>query len=253
MLQKISEAIRLFKTHWLLLSAIVLTVWLPGSIILAYFRFLIFADSDPFQAMVQETRISNLIETAFGPIYVGAMMQVLAGAKQGRLVSYAEAMRCGAQTCFKMFTTRLVSGLIVLGGLILLIVPGILLAVRYALIDPVVALEGRSGKGARQRSVALTQGRRWQLLGASVVSFLLVMLVSVVASLVIYFPVGLMGQQDNFFAAVLYNCIASILFSFLFVVVFLFYWEGRSQHSHPLQADTLQADTLQADNRLQSP
>ncbi|HEY9647777.1 MAG TPA: hypothetical protein V6C88_15485, partial [Chroococcidiopsis sp.] len=80
-----------------------------------------------------------------------------------------------------------------------------------------------------------------------------VMLVSVVASLVIYFPVGLMGQQDNFFAAVLYNCIASILFSFLFVVVFLFYWEGRSQQSHPLQADNLQADNLQADNRLQSP
>ncbi len=242
MLQKIGEAVRLFKTHWLLLSAIVLTVWLPGSIILAYFSFYILAGSNPFQAMVQETRISNLIEMAFGPIYVGAIMQVLAGAKQGRLVSYAEAMRCGAQTCFKMLTTRLVAGLIVLGGFILLIVPGILLAVRYGLIDPIVALEGRSGKGARQRSVALTQGRRWPLLAASVVSFLLVMVVSVVASLAIYIPVGLTGQQDNFFAAILYNCIVSILFSFLFVVIFLFYWEARSQQPAPLQPDPPQLD-----------
>lgn len=49
----------------------------------------------------------------------------------------------------------------VLGGLILLIVPGIVLAVRYSMAFPAAVLDGARGKDALDRSKELVQGRGW--------------------------------------------------------------------------------------------
>jgi len=53
-----------------------------------------------------------------------------------------------------------ITGLIVGMGFLLLIVPGILWAVSYALLFPVIMLESKSAKDSRQRSWALVAGNR---------------------------------------------------------------------------------------------
>jgi hypothetical protein len=90
MIQKIREAIKLFAKNWKLFSLIVLTVWLPGSILLVYLRLHVFpqtASGDELQMFLQEMRVSNVIELAFGPIYVGAILHAAAQFKKGLLRS----------------------------------------------------------------------------------------------------------------------------------------------------------------------
>jgi hypothetical protein len=57
-------------------------------------------------------------------------------------------------------------------GLVLLIVPGLYLLARWALIVPTIVLEGKSAGEAFSRSSALTAGNRWPVLGVAVVTLL---------------------------------------------------------------------------------
>jgi uncharacterized membrane protein len=64
------------------------------------------------------------------------------------------------------FLASLISGFMVLAGLLLLIVPGLYLSGRLAMIGPVVAAEGeRNPIAAITRSLALTRGNGWAVLG----------------------------------------------------------------------------------------
>ena len=65
MIQKIREAIALLTTHLSLFSLIVMTVWLPGSILLVYLRLYVFPETagvDEFRLFAQEVRVYNVIE-----------------------------------------------------------------------------------------------------------------------------------------------------------------------------------------------
>ena len=57
-------------------------------------------------------------------------------------------------------------------GLILLIVPGLYLLSRWAVIVPTVVLERRSAGEAFTRSSQLTEGHRWTVLGVAVVTLI---------------------------------------------------------------------------------
>ena len=85
----------------------------------------------------------------------GAMLRAAGGATS----TAGAAAGIGLRNWGRVFGTRFFTGLIILLGLILLVVPGIVLAVRYCLIDEVVVLEGVGGGDARERSRALVRGR----------------------------------------------------------------------------------------------
>ncbi|NEQ66027.1 MAG: hypothetical protein F6K21_11095, partial [Symploca sp. SIO2D2] len=65
MIQKIREATQLLTTNLVLFSSIVLTVWLPGAILLVYLRLYVFPETtggDEWSIFVQELRVANAIE-----------------------------------------------------------------------------------------------------------------------------------------------------------------------------------------------
>ena len=232
MIQKIREAIGLFTANLTLFSLIVLTVWLPGSILLVYLRLYVFPDTsggDEFRILAQEYRVSNAIELAFGPIYVGAMLHAVSQLKQGLRASYSESMTQAARRSFKLLGTRIGTGLIVLAGLIALVIPGIVLALRFALIDAVVVLEGVEGANARKLSERMTQGKRWSILGTMILTFVGLVIVSALVSFILYVPLSLVGQEENFSIALIDECINSILLSLPNIVLFLFYWDAKNQ------------------------
>jgi len=59
-------------------------------------------------------------------------------------------------------------------GLIALIVPGIIFAVRWVVVAPVVVVEGHQGTGALRRSWELVKGHGWWVLGVMLVQGLIV-------------------------------------------------------------------------------
>ncbi|MBW4551195.1 MAG: hypothetical protein KME35_08815 [Aphanocapsa sp. GSE-SYN-MK-11-07L] len=240
MIQKIREASGLLTTNWVLFSSIVLTVWLPGSILLVYLRLYVFPEAtggDEFRMLAQELRVSNAIELAFGPIYVGAILHAASRLKQGLRTTYGESMSHAARKSFKLLGTRIGTGLIVLAGFIALIIPGVVLALRFALVDAVVVLENVEGKNARNLSARLTQGKRWNILGTIVLTLLGVVIAISLISFILYLPLSLVGQDENFVIAVISECINSILLVLPIIVLFLFYWDAKNQQTVPQQED----------------
>lgn len=71
-----------------------------------------------------------------------------------------------------LFGTNLLANLLILVGCLLLVVPGLMMAARYALSTPVVLFEGRSGVDALRRSSELSAGHRMKLFALVVTLFM---------------------------------------------------------------------------------
>jgi uncharacterized membrane protein len=86
----------------------------------------------------------------------------------------------------------------VVSGLVLLVVPGIIVAVRYAFFGQIIATRSKSALEALRDAAALSEGRRWTL----GVFLLLVLFLNVVGAavlgvgLLITFPVSLLATSD---------------------------------------------------------
>jgi hypothetical protein len=219
MLRKFVEAIRLFCTNFVLIASIILTVWLPGNLLGEYLIWYVPSDDD----VVRSFRVSALIEGVFGPIYCGALVYALAQLKGGRRPRYFEAISVGVRTWGRLFSARFFAGLWIMLGLILLVVPGIVLMVRYAFIDAVVVLEGAGGDSARRRSAELTRGFRWQIFLAGLLF------------LVTFVPLGfaIRVPYEQFFPAlntmatdVAADCVLDMAYAIVQIVIFLYYWQA---------------------------
>ncbi|MBE9115556.1 hypothetical protein IQ249_06555 [Lusitaniella coriacea LEGE 07157] len=240
MMQKIREATRLLATNLVLFSSIILTVWLPGSILLVYLRLYVFPEAtggDELRMFTQELRVSNAIEFAFSPLYVGAILYAASRLKQGLQTTYRESMSHGARRSFTLLITRLGAGFIVFFGLIVFIIPGIILALRFALIDSVVVLDNVEGTSARKLSTMITKGKKWNILRTILLTFIGVFLAAFLMGFVLYLPLSFIGQDENFIIAVLSECVVNILLIIPTLVLFLFYWEAKSQQIAPQHED----------------
>lgn len=222
MLKKFSEALQLLIDNLALISAIVLTIWLPGNVVVGLLtRHL---GDDP-QALYTTLRATRFIESIFGPLYIGALLYALSRIRQGWSVSYGEAMREGLRNWGTLFGARLLAGLLVLLGLLALVVPGIILLLRYSFLDCAVVLEGASSGEARSRSTYLTRNGRGPILGAWVIF----LVCYVTGSIVLYLPLALVSFLDNFAVNLFLDCLASVLYVVIEIVLFLYYWEAVEQ------------------------
>lgn len=88
---------------------------------------------------------------------------------------------------FKMFGANILYTLIVLGGLILLVVPGIYWAIKYAFYPYMVVDKGAGPIEALKLSGKATHGVKWDLLGW----FIVAILISIAGFLVVF--VGLLA------------------------------------------------------------
>ena len=225
MLDKFREAISLFSSNISLFSLIILTIWLPGNIIINYLFYFAFYGEDLIRLM----EISMWIEWVFGPIYIGALIYALSRLKQYQMVTYTEAITAGFRNWKRLWWARFVAGIYITFGFIALIVPGIFLTIRYALIESVVILEGADASESRKRSSELTAGKMWQILGA----YVLFSLVFLIFSFMIYIPLdvmielGFIEQLSSMIICIFIDCILDIIYAIIIIVMFLFYWESK--------------------------
>lgn len=217
MIAKFSEAFRLLRQNLWLFTAIILTVWLPGNILINYLAYNLEGASESLYF-----KLPMWIEGIFGPIYIGALVYSLFQIKSGRTVTYREAIAIGFKNWGSLFAARFVAGILMLLGFVALIVPGVVLTVRYSLLDAAVIVEGKGTSDSRARSIDLTVGRRWQIFWSGVlflVSFILL-------SIVIYLPLGFVASLNSMPVEVVLDCILDIAYAIIQIVIFLFYWEA---------------------------
>ena len=217
MIARFSEAIRLLTRHFGLFAAIILTVWLPGNLLINYIAYHV-ADAGDMGFM----KLNMWIEGIFGPIYIGALIFALFRIKSGHVVTYKEAIGVGLKNWGSLFAARLVAGLLMGLGFIALIIPGLILAVRYSLLDAAVIIEGKGTSQSRARSTELSIGRCWQIFWSAILFFILL----TIFSFVIYLPLGSVESLNIMPVEVILDCIFDIAYAVIQIVIFLFYWEA---------------------------
>ncbi|MGE3172024.1 MAG: hypothetical protein AB7O97_05310 [Planctomycetota bacterium] len=96
-----------------------------------------------------------------GAISFGVVMQL-----RGERAPIGQSIVRGLQSFFRVLGTGMLCGLRIVLFTLLLVVPGILEAIRLYVAIPAAAMEGKAGNDAARRSIALVDGSRWQLFGA---------------------------------------------------------------------------------------
>ncbi len=98
----------------------------------------------------------------------------------GEPASPAEGWAVARKLWLPLSALTLFMGVSIAVGMILLIVPGVLIALMWCVAGPVLVLEGTDIATALRRSVTLTDRRRWKLLLIFVVLFLVLGCIEVI-------------------------------------------------------------------------
>jgi hypothetical protein len=217
----VRAAFRLFVRNLALLAAIVLTVSIPVNVVAGAVERWVLGPTVPVQAM----QVSIVLDALLSPISAGAVVHALAVLRGGERASYGAAMRVGLGNAGRLFKANVYAGALILLGFLAGIVPGVLLAIRWALIDPVVVLEQAGARAARRRSAELSRGRRGTIAVALVLCLVAVGLPTLGAYGVVYAILAL----DAFPVDVALDGGLDVLYTVVQIVVFLFYCASRER------------------------
>jgi hypothetical protein len=91
----------------------------------------------------------------------------------GRAASLGACLTTGLRYCLPLIGLMLLMWLAVGFGFLLLIVPGAMMAVAWAVAIPALVVERTGVFGAFSRSADLTRGRRWAVFGLLLLYFIL--------------------------------------------------------------------------------
>jgi hypothetical protein len=104
----------------------------------------------------------------------------------GERASLGEVLRVGISRFGAVWVTGIMYGIAVLIGTLLLVVPGIVLAVRYWLAVPAAVIEETGATASLERSSELTEGNRWLIFRVGLVLFFLMIVAMVLIGVVAY-------------------------------------------------------------------
>lgn len=140
--------------------------------------------------------VVGLLSLVIQQILIGAIAWAVASTLVGREPDLSESYRFGYKRLWSILLVGILFALAVLAGLILLVIPGIIIAVRLSVSIPALVVEGRRGTEALGRSWDLVRGFSWPVFGVFVVAFLLTGLVNSVFTAIggdSWFVVGLLA------------------------------------------------------------
>lgn len=227
----LGETWRVYRTHlgrFVLVTALVFAVLNFATQLLLE----LFVDPDETRKVIRgEAEGSELLETIaplaatlvvllIGTYLVQAVLvdttrDALAG-RPGS--SVAEAFRRAAPALPALIGAAVLAALGILAGLFLFVIPAVFLAVRWAIVAPVVVVERRGPTGSLGRSWDLVRGHSWTVLAILLVSYVAVGLVGAIVGGIVAAPF------DDFFGRWLGQVVAdSLVVPFLAIALTLVY------------------------------
>jgi hypothetical protein len=243
----LSTAFQLYQRHWRTLLAIAAVVVIP-------FTLLQYLLGDQVRARGEETREGVVIETASWAVGVAGLVTALAGLLMflvltgaitravaaevaGEDPSVEQSYRFGFHRLGSVLVVSILVGLATIGGLILLVIPGIYIGVRLVVSIEALVVEGRRGTQAMARSWELVGGHWWHAFGTLLVAWLVIGVVNSLITL----PFG----DTGWFVQGLVSAVATtITMPYGVLVGVLLYLDLRARKEN-LTLEALRAD-LQA-------
>lgn len=173
-------------------------------------------------------RVNMIAASIFAPPILGAMLWAGRQTLNGKPAQPGPAIAFGLRAWARLFVARLAAGVLIGLAMLLLVVPGLVLAVRWALLNPVVLFDDDGASNPRARSAELVKGYGWQWFTIGVMYFGFVVLLGYG---VIYLQL-LVPAANNIAASTVLDVLLSILGSWLAYVQLVYYWEltgGRDE------------------------
>jgi hypothetical protein len=248
----LSAAFNIYKANASKLLLIVAIVVVPLSFISALSSGVVFAGTKrtdtifgtqvvvvdrSFGLFLAGALVAGLISVIITAVLQAAILRAAAQATIGDPVDPEESYRFGFKRLGSVILVSVLVGLAVVGGFILLIIPGIIFLVLFSVSVPVLIVENRRGRAAMSRSWNLAKGHFWHAFG-----------VIIVAGLIVGFISGIIGAIGGsaWFVRWIFTAIGQILTApFSALVSVLLYLDLRTR-GEALSADTLRAELAAA-------
>lgn len=230
----LDQAISIVKNRFSLLFGIAFVLYVPCSILLGLWAtsimpelpegILTLEQAAAFEAKVLETlpvtiSISLLVSLIVVPLTNAAVIHAIAKEYLQKPTSLGEAFSKSLSLILPLIGTGILVGLAVMGGMFLLIIPGIIFAFWFMLYMHVVVIEGVSGVAAMKRSKALMKGNVSK-------AFLLLLLVGVI-SWCVQLAGGMVGGYPG---VVVQNLLAGVVMVFSSAAMVVFYFSCRCKN-----------------------
>jgi Membrane domain of glycerophosphoryl diester phosphodiesterase len=142
------------------------------------------AGRDP-GAMSLVAVLASLVSAVAGLVLQGALTRASVDDLSGKGAAIGPALSTGLAVVLPMIGLGIIVGLGVLAGMMLLIIPGIYLALRWAVAAPVLVVEKLGVFASIGRSAVLTENHRWAILGLVVLYVVLIFVLYAIVGLLI--------------------------------------------------------------------
>jgi hypothetical protein len=129
--------------------------------------------------------LSVIVLTLAGFVLQAALTRASVDDLSGKGVSIGAALSTGVAMMLPLFGLGIIMGLGIGVGMLLLIVPGIFLALMWIVASPVLVVERLGIFPSLQRSGKLTENHRWAILGLIVLYVIIVIIIQIVIGLMI--------------------------------------------------------------------
>jgi hypothetical protein len=186
--QILTTAFQLYRRHWRTLMAIAAVIVVPLTLlhyVIGYWvrtQGEVTTDQEVVSTSLWVVGVSALLAGVVAlllyQVLTGAITRAIAAEVAGEELGVDQSYRFGFARLGSILLVSILVGLATLGGLILLIIPGIYIGVRLAVSIEALVVEGKKGTEAMRRSWDLVGGHWWHAFGTLLVAALIVGLVS---------------------------------------------------------------------------
>jgi hypothetical protein len=246
----LSTAFEVYKANAAKLIVIVAIVVIPLALLASLFANVVFdvetrtveiggqsvttvVDTQGVFTSLIAAAIGAVIAFVMGFVLQAAVTRAAAQAVIGDPVDAEASYRYGFKRLGSVILVSLLVGLILLGGFILLIIPGLIFMVFLAVTIPALVVENKRGTDALGRSWNLVKGAFWHVLGTILVAGIIVSVVSAIISAI---------GGDNFLVSWIFTSIAQIItVPFSALVSVILYLDLRARQES-LTADRLRSE-----------
>lgn len=210
----IAETFDVIRRHGIVLVALVLLLAVLPSAILAFANLgYLGADgvrTNPFAALTSPFYIPGGLIVGLLAILGAAMQLSIALADlEGRRVDWREALRISVRKMLPLYGLAIVMILGVMFGFVLLIIPGVIVAVMWSVAFPTLLAETSNVFKALNRSRELTKGNRWRIFGLVVLLWIALI---VVQGFMTAFT-GVFASAGAFMVGILVSAVINLLYA----------------------------------------
>ena len=160
-------------------------------------------------------------------LYIGMILlvtpSVFLSLKSGELTDVALALKKGASRIGRYFGFSLVSGLIMLLGFVLLIIPGVILSVWYTFVGIIAVLENDTLGEALAKSKAYVKGRWWGIFWRMLCGFILIYLTYIFVTFIIGMLLGILHVRGELATALVGGVAGGFYMSIMFIYHYTLY------------------------------